>query len=204
MTSTYLGNFLSIDLWHLICIIIIIIFQMFVIHFGMPMIKKIEVFAAPLLLLLGIILLGWAWVATRGSTESIFKASELLSQKSHIGFWTEFWPGLTAIVGFWATLALNIPDFTRFVRSQKDQILGQAMGMPTTMTLISFIGIIATSATIIVFGQAIWNPIDLIGKFKPSYFLVLPLLGLILATICCNMAENMVSSANDFSNLLPK
>jgi len=78
------------------------------------------------------------------------------------------------------------------------------MGMPTTMTLISFIGIIATSATIVVFGQAIWNPIDLIGKFKPSYFLVFPLLGLIIATICCNMVANMVSSANDFSNFLPK
>jgi NCS1 family nucleobase:cation symporter-1 len=107
-------------------------------------------------------------------------------------------------VGFWATLALNIPDFTRFVRSQKDQVIGQALGMPTTMTFISFIGIITTSATVIVFGQAIWNPIDLVNKFGTSYLVIIPLLGLIIATICCNMAANLVSSANDFSNLFPK
>lgn len=200
--SAYLGNFIAIDFWHLVCVVLIVLFQMLIIHYGIEMIKKVEVFAAPLLVLLSLFLLGWVWVKT-GSIENIFKSSELLSQKNHIGFWITFWPGLTAIVGFWATLALNIPDFTRFVKSQKDQIIGQALGMPTTMAFISFIGIVVTSTTVLVFGQAIWNPIDLINKFGSSYFMIIPLLGLIVATICCNMAANLVSSANDFSNLFP-
>ena len=108
------------------------------------------------------------------------------------------------MVGFWATMALNIPDFTRFARSQRDQVLGQFIGLPTTMALFSFIGIAVTSATVLVFGEAIWDPVALLGRFDSPFTVILSLFVLSIATLSTNIAANVVSPANDFSNLSPR
>jgi NCS1 family nucleobase:cation symporter-1 len=119
-------------------------------------------------------------------------------------FWRVFWPNLTAMVGFWATLSLNIPDFTRYARRQRDQILGQLIGLPTTMALYSFIGIAVTSATVLIFGAAIWDPVELLGRFSSKVTVGLALFALTVATLSTNIAANVVSPANDFSNLWPR
>ena len=134
----------------------------------------------------------------------ILEASYRLQGELHTSIWHIFWPGLTSIVGFWSTLALNIPDFTRFVRSQKDQVIGQVIGLPSAMTFYSFIGIFVASATILIFGKAIWNPVTLLGEFKNPIIIVFSMFSIALATICCNIAANVVSPANDFSNLFPR
>jgi nucleobase:cation symporter-1, NCS1 family len=117
-------------------------------------------------------------------------------------FWRVFWPSLTAMVGFWATLALNIPDFTRFAKSQRDQIVGQALGLPLPMALLAFIGVAVTSATVLIFGEAIWDPVALTGRMG-GVGVVIALIALVLATLTTNLAANVVAPANGFSNLAP-
>ena len=118
-------------------------------------------------------------------------------------FWATFWPSLTAMVGFWATLALNIPDFTRFARSQKDQVVGQSIGLPLPMGLLALMSVIVTAATVVIYGQAIWDPVDLAGRFT-GIIVGLALLFLTLDTMCCNLAANLVGPAYDFASLAPK
>src|SRR5437879_7138133 len=113
-------------------------------------------------------------------------------------------PSLTGVVGFWATVSLNIPDFTRYARSQRDQIVGQALGLPATMTLYSFIGIAVTSATMIIFGQALWDPVAVLARLGNPWAVVLAMIALLIATLNVNVAANVVSPANDFSNLSPR
>jgi NCS1 family nucleobase:cation symporter-1 len=108
------------------------------------------------------------------------------------------------MVGFWATVALNIPDFTRYAKSQRDQILGQALGLPTTMTLYSFIGVAVTSASVVLFGRAIWDPVALLGQFHQPLIASVALVALVIATLNTNVAANVVSPSNDFSNLNPR
>src|SRR5207244_9620817 len=113
-------------------------------------------------------------------------------------------PALTANVSFWATLSLNIPDFSRYARSQRDQVLGQTLGLPTTMALYSFIGVAVTSATVVIYGESIWDPIQLLRRFDNPVVLVLAMLSLCLATLATNIAANVVSPANDFAHLKPR
>ena len=121
------------------------------------------------------------------------------------GAFLEFFiPSLTAMVGFWATVALNIPDFTRYARSQRDQALGQALGLPTAMTLYSFIGVAVTSASVVLFGEAIWDPVALIGRFHQPLVAFIALIAILIATLNTNVAANVVSPSNDFSNLNPR
>jgi NCS1 family nucleobase:cation symporter-1 len=120
------------------------------------------------------------------------------------GFLKFFFPSLTAMVGYWATLSLNIPDFTRYSRSQESQIVGQAFGLPVAMTLYSFIGIACTSASIAIFGEAIWSPIELIGRFHQPAVAFIALIALLVATLNVNIGANVVSPSNDFSNLAPR
>ncbi len=108
------------------------------------------------------------------------------------------------MIGFWATLSLNIPDFTRYARSQRDQVLGQALGLPTTMALYSFIGVAVTSATIEIYGEAIWDPVDLLSRFRNPLVLSVAMVSLCLATLATNIAANVVSPANDFAHLWPR
>jgi NCS1 family nucleobase:cation symporter-1 len=117
-------------------------------------------------------------------------------------FWSVFAPALTAMVGFWATLALNIPDFTRFARAQSDQIVGQAVGLPAPMGLLALVSVVTTSATTLVFGKAIWDPVQLAGDIG-GIAVVVGLLIISLDTVCCNIAANLVGPAYDFSALWP-
>jgi len=106
-------------------------------------------------------------------------------------------------VGFWATVALNIPDFTRYATSQRAQVLGQVIGLPTAMTLYSFIGVAVTSASVVLFGRAIWDPVQLIGEFHQPLIAFIALIAILIATLNTNVAANVVSPSNDFSNLNP-
>jgi nucleobase:cation symporter-1, NCS1 family len=114
-----------------------------------------------------------------------------------------FIPALTGMVGFWATVALNIPDFTRYAKSQRAQMIGQALGLPTAMTLYAFIGVAVTSASAVIFGEPIWDPVVLLGRFNQPVVALVALVALLLATLNTNVAANVVSPSNDFSNLRP-
>src|SRR3954469_6250632 len=129
---------------------------------GVEGIKYLESWSAPLLLTGGAVLLIWASWRAGGLGHVLTESSRL--QKEHGDFWNIFPGALTASVGYWATLSLNIPDFTRYAKSQKSQMMGQALGLPLTMTAFAFIGVAVTSATIVIFGKAIWDPIELIAK----------------------------------------
>jgi NCS1 family nucleobase:cation symporter-1 len=124
--------------------------------------------------------------------------------KTFSEFFKFFVPSLTGVVGFWATVALNIPDFTRYARSQRAQVVGQALGLPATMTFYSFIGIAVTSATAIIFGQAIWDPVQVLARLGNPIAVVVAMLALLMATLNVNVAANLVSPSNDFSNLSPR
>jgi NCS1 family nucleobase:cation symporter-1 len=160
-----------------------------------------ETLAAPFLIIVGLLLLGWA-IGKAGSL------GEILSQPSKFQstgeFLAVFIPGLTGMVGFWATLSLNISDFTRYARSQRDQAIGQAIGLPPTMTLFAFIGVGVTSATAIIFGRTIWDPVELIGLMDNKIVVAFALFAITVATISTNIAANIVSPANDFSNIAPR
>lgn len=181
-----------------------IIFWLMNVYFivkGTESIKWLESLAAPFLILMGFVLLAWAY-------QSVGSFGPILNQPSKFQTSSEFWkffiPSLTGMVGFWATLSLNIPDFTRYAKSQKAQMVGQAIGLPPTMALFSFIGIAVTSATVIIFGEAIWDPVVLLSKFDSPIVIFLSLVSLLVATLSTNIAANVVSPANDFSNLYPK
>lgn len=168
---------------------------------GMDSIKWLEAFSAPFLLAVGAALMCWAYSAANGFGPIFAQPAKFASAAE---FWPAFGAGLTAMVGFWSTLSLNIPDFSRFARTQRDQIIGQAIGLPATMTFYSFIGIVVTSATVVVFGEAIWDPVVVISKFGSKWLSALALITLAVATLSTNIAANVVSPANDFSNLAPR
>ena len=167
---------------------------------GVESIKHLESWAAPFLIASGVALLIWAIVKV-DQPSSLFSSDTNFAEGS--GFWKVFFPQLTAMVGFWATLSLNIPDFTRYSKSQKDQALGQMIGLPPTMTLFCFIGIIVTGATVIIFGDAIWDPVVLVSKMGSPTVVVISMIALLIATLSTNLAANVVSPANGFSNISP-
>jgi NCS1 family nucleobase:cation symporter-1 len=176
--------------------------QVFIILKGIEGIKYLESWSAPLLLLGGLVLLYWA-SSNAGGLGNVLSNVETL-QKNKADFWTIFPGALTASVGYWATLSLNIPDFTRYAKSQKSQMLGQALGLPLTMTAFAFIGVAVTSATVIIYGEAIPNPVDLMKKFDNVFVILFAMLIIFLAQLSTNMAANVVSPSNDFSNLNPR
>ncbi|HET7313884.1 NCS1 family nucleobase:cation symporter-1 [Salinisphaera sp.] len=178
--------------------------QMAIIVRGMETIKIFESWAAPLLIIVALWLLVWGFSAGGGPVH-VLQASESMTTKSQHSFWSLFWPGLAANVGYWATLSLNIPDFTRFARSQRSQTVGQIVGLPVSMIIFSFIGIATTAATVVVFGKAVWNPVDLVPMVSHNPFvLVVALVVIAIAQISTNMAANTVAPSNDFSNVAPK
>jgi len=176
--------------------------QVAIILRGLEGIKWLESWSAPLLLAAGGLLLWWA-VANGGGLGTVLRESSRLQQGS-TPFWTLFPAALTANVGYWATLSLNIPDFTRYARSQRSQMLGQALGLPLTMAAFAFIGVAVTSATIVVFGEAIWDPVALIARIGSPAVIIFGALVVLAAQITTNMAANVVSPANDFSSLAPR
>jgi NCS1 family nucleobase:cation symporter-1 len=178
------------------------IIQVAIILRGLEGIKILESWSAPLLLGGGAALLWWAIVRGEGLGRILGESVKL--QHGQTPFWTLFPAALTANVGYWATLSLNIPDFTRYAVNQRSQILGQALGLPTTMTAFAFIGVAVTSATIVIFGEAIWDPIKLIARIGSPAVIIFGALIVLAAQLTTNMAANVVSPANDFSSLAPK
>ncbi|HVD05127.1 MAG TPA: NCS1 family nucleobase:cation symporter-1, partial [Gemmatimonadaceae bacterium] len=176
--------------------------QVVIILKGTEGIKILESWSAPLLLGGGALLLWWA-VRHGGGLSNILEQSQQL-QKGSANFWLIFPAALTANVGYWATLSLNIPDFTRYAKSQRSQALGQALGLPTTMTAFAFIGVAVTSATIVIFGEAIWDPVVLVSRIGGAGVIVFSALVVLAAQLTTNMAANVVSPSNDFSNLSPR
>jgi NCS1 family nucleobase:cation symporter-1 len=198
LDSVILGN--PLHLW--ISFFFFWAIQVFIILKGIEGIKYLESWSAPLLLLGGLVLLYWA-SSNAGGLGNVLSNVETL-QKNKADFWTIFPGALTASVGYWATLSLNIPDFTRYAKSQKSQMLGQALGLPLTMTAFAFIGVAVTSATVIIYGEAIPNPVDLMKKFDNVFVILFAMLIIFLAQLSTNMAANVVSPSNDFSNLNPR
>jgi NCS1 family nucleobase:cation symporter-1 len=196
--------FLGLSLPQLVCFLFFWGINMFVIYKGVESIRILLNIKAPLLIGLGLLLLVWAYNNAGGFGPMLAKPYEFAAGGPQEGkFFSFFFPALTGIVGFWATLSLNIPDFTRYAYSQRDQVVGQALGLPTTMGLFSFIGVAVTSATVVIYGKAIWDPVELIGMFKSPALLVFSLVALCIATLATNIAANVVSPANDFANLWP-
>jgi NCS1 family nucleobase:cation symporter-1 len=172
-----------------------------VIYRGMDLLRKVENWAAPFVLVMTVVLLWWALSRANG-------LGPILAQKGKFGSLREFWPifvpSLTAMIGFWATLSLNMPDFTRFGRNQRAQAVGQVVALPTTMTVFAAMGIIITSASAIIYGKAIWDPVELVGKFTDPLTVGVAMFTVVVATLSVNIAANVVSPANDFANAFPK
>ncbi len=168
---------------------------------GVESIRFLQSFSAPFLLVMSLVLLAFMTHRAGGFGPMLAAPSKFTSTSSFLKF---FFPMLTAMVGYWATLSLNIPDFTRYAKSQGSQIIGQAFGLPVAMTLYSFIGIACTSASTVVFGEPIWSPITLLGKFHQPLIAFLALISILTATLNVNIGANVVSPSNDFSNLAPR
>jgi len=184
-----------------LCFIFFWLLNVLVILRGIETIRFLQGVSAPILLLMGLALLLWA----RGKAGGFGPMLSTPSKFQNFGeFFRFFIPSLTGVVGFWATVSLNIPDFTRYARSQRDQMVGQALGLPATMTFYSFIGIAVTSATMIIFGEALWNPVAVLARLGNPWAVVLAMIALLMATLNVNVAANVVSPANDFSNISPR
>ena len=196
---------LGINAAQFTCFLVFWAVQVFIIYRGVESIRVLESWAAPFLIAMGLALLGWAYVKAGGFGDMLSAPSQFGQGMPKEGqFWRVFFPSLTAMVGFWATLSLNIPDFTRYARSQRDQMLGQAIGLPATMTLFAFIGVAVTSATTVIYGEAIWDPTVLLGRMGGGLSVVVSLFALTIATLSTNIAANVVSPANAMINLAPR
>ncbi|UOQ50953.1 NCS1 family nucleobase:cation symporter-1 [Hymenobacter cellulosivorans] len=175
--------------------------NMYVVHLGVESIRKLLVFKAFFLPVAALALLWWAIAAGHGLGPILAQPSKFTSSAA---FWAFFFPSLTGMVGFWATLSLNIPDFTRYAVSQRAQLLGQALGLPSSMTVFSFVGVVVTSATFVIYGKTIWDPVVLAGKFDSKLLVSVAMLAVALSTLATNIAANIVSPANDFANVSPE
>ncbi|PYR41730.1 MAG: nitrate reductase [Acidobacteria bacterium] len=175
--------------------------NVYIIYRGMDLLRAVENWAAPFVLVMTAVLLWWAITRANG-------LGPLLSQPGKFHSFAEFWPvfvpSLTAMIGFWATLSLNMPDFTRFGRSQREQIVGQVVALPTTMSVFAAMGVMITSATAIIYGQAIWDPVQLVGRFTSPLVVAIAMFTVVVATVAVNIAANVVSPANDFANAFPR
>jgi NCS1 family nucleobase:cation symporter-1 len=175
--------------------------NVFIIYRGMDLVREIENWAAPFVLVMTTILLWWAISRANGLGPLLAQPGKF---KTLGEFWPVFVPSLTAMIGFWATLSLNMPDFTRFGRSQREQVVGQVVALPTTMSVFAAMGVMITSATAIIYGQAIWDPVVLVGKFTSPLIIAISMFTVVIATVAVNIAANVVSPANDFANAFPR
>ncbi len=175
--------------------------NMVVVWRGVESIRHLQAFGAPFMFVMAALLLVWVRIKA-GSFGSMLSTPSQFHTSGE--FLSVFFPSLTAMVGYWATLALNIPDFTRYSKSQSAQSWGQAFGLPVAMTLYTFVGISVTSASAVLFGHPIWNPILLIGAFHQPFVAFIALIAILIATLNVNIGANVVSPSNDFSNLYPR
>jgi NCS1 family nucleobase:cation symporter-1 len=173
---------------------------MYIVVRGSNAIKALEAYAAPFLIAAGLALFAWA-VGRAGGLGTILDRPSAFATTGD--FFAFFVPSLTAMVGFWATLALNIPDLSRYARGQRAQVLGQFLGLPTTMTLFAFIGVAVTSASAVIFGEPIWDPVQLLSRLESPIVILVSLFALVVATLTTNVAANVVAPANGFANLWP-
>ncbi|MEL0612711.1 NCS1 family nucleobase:cation symporter-1 [Marinomonas arenicola] len=174
--------------------------NMYVVIRGAESIKWLETLSAPLLLIVSIGLMVWAG----GKVSFTEILATPASRPEDASFWSYFFGGLTAMVGFWATLSLNIPDFSRYAKSQKDQVLGQIIGLPITMFFFAALGVVLTAASSTLVGETISDPISLIGKIDSPFWVAIAMVLIIIATLSTNTAANVVSPTNDFQNIAPK
>lgn len=203
--SAVIGAFsnehIQVNVAQFVCFLFFWLINVAIFWRGMESIRLVENWGAPLLILMGLALLGWAWHQADGFGPMLSQPDRF---ETSADFWKVFFPGLTAMVGFWATLSLNIPDFTREAKSQKAQFWGQFLGLNTTMPLYAFIGVAVTSATVVIFGEAIWDPVELLSRFDSVGLMLVSMFALTLATLTTNLAANVVAPATSFSNFLPK
>jgi NCS1 family nucleobase:cation symporter-1 len=168
---------------------------------GMDLLRKVENWAAPFVLVMTGVLLVWALKNANG-------LGAIISQPSKLDSWSKFFPvfvpALTAMIGYWSTLSLNMPDFTRYGRSQREQMIGQTIALPTTMTVFAGMGMLITSATTIIFHETIWDPIKLVARFESPWIVAIAMFTIAVAQLSLNIAANVVSPANDFANAFPK
>jgi NCS1 family nucleobase:cation symporter-1 len=175
--------------------------NIWIIFRGMNLLRIVENWAAPYVLIVTLVLLVWAVKAANGLGPLLAHPGKLATMSE---FLPVFWPSLTAMIGFWATLSLNMPDFTRFGRSQREQVVGQAVALPTTMFAFAAMGVMITSASAILYGEAIWDPVKLVGKFENPVIVGFAMFSVVVATLAVNIAANVVSPANDFANAMPR
>jgi nucleobase:cation symporter-1, NCS1 family len=175
--------------------------NIFVIYRGMDLLRRVENWAAPYVLVVTAVLLVWAVREADGLGPLLSHPGKFPTLASFLPI---FVPSLTAMIGFWATLSLNMPDFTRFGRSQKEQVVGQAVALPTTMFAFAAMGVLITSATAIIYGTPIWDPVKLVGKFTNPFIVAIAMFSVVVATLAVNIAANVVSPANDFANAFPR
>jgi NCS1 family nucleobase:cation symporter-1 len=205
MATGSTNNFLGITGVQFVCFLFFWSINMWVIYRGIDTIRVLLNIKAPLLIALGLLLLWWAYRAAGGFGPILSQPSQFDPGQPKAGqFYAFFFPALTGMIGFWATLSLNIPDFSRYAKSQRDQAVGQVLGLPLTMALYSFIGVAVTSATTIIYGTTIWDPVDVLTRFTNPVLLVIAMIALCVATLATNIAANVVSPANDFAHLAPK
>jgi NCS1 family nucleobase:cation symporter-1 len=198
-------NALGITVPQFACFMAFWSINMWVVYKGIDSIRILLNIKAPLLMMLGLAFLWWAYRRAGGFGPMLSQPSAFDPAQPKAGqFMAFFIPALTGMIGFWATLSLNIPDFSRYAASQRDQVLGQALGLPLAMAFYSFIGVAVTSATVTIFGQTIWNPLDVLIRFRSPAVLIVAMLALCIATLATNIAANVVSPANDFSHLSPR
>jgi NCS1 family nucleobase:cation symporter-1 len=169
---------------------------------GMESIKLLETWGSPFLLAIGVALLIWAYVRAGGWGPMLANVPAPANDTARSGSWLG--AGLTSAVAFWGTMALSIPDFSRYARSQRDQVIGQAVGLPGTMAMFAFVGAAVTNATVVIFGTRISDPVALLARVGGPLVVILSMLGLSIATLTTNIAANVVAPANDFSNIAPQ
>ncbi len=183
-----------------LCFFLFWALNILIVYRGMELLRKVENWAAPYVLVMTMILVGWAIWRANGLGAVMTDGGNLHGMK----FVKVFIPSVTAMIGFWATLSLNMPDFTRFGRSQREQAIGQVVALPTTMTLFAAMGVIITSASQVIYGKAMWDPIELVGHFESRLVVAISMFTIVVATLAVNIAANVVSPANDFANISPK
>jgi NCS1 family nucleobase:cation symporter-1 len=175
--------------------------NIWIIYEGMDVLRIVENWAAPFVLVMTGALVVWAVTEAHGLGPLLAQPGRF---KTFAEFLPVFIPSLTAMIGYWATLSLNMPDFTRFGRSQREQVLGQVVALPTTMSVFAAMGVLITSATVIIFGEAIWDPVKLVGRFASPWVVAISMFTVVVATVSVNIAANVVSPANDFANAFPR
>ena len=171
---------------------------------GPESVRWVESITAPIKIAILFALLAWAWIRADGFGPLLSAPSQFVEGGKKAGqFWVFFWPSFTAMAGFWSTLAMNVPDFTRFARSQRDQIVGQSIGLPIPMGAIALVGVAVTSATVTIYGKAIWDPVDLASRME-GIAVAIGLTIIVIDTLCVNLAANVVGPAYDFAAIFPR